>query len=315
MSQTAQTMKAIRLHDYGDRSVLRHEDAPIPAPAADEVLVKVRAAGVNPVDWKVRAGYLKGRIDYALPLVPGWDVAGEIVALGEKVTGWKAGDAVYSRPDISRQGSYAEYVAVRASEIGRKPASLDWQHAAAVPLAALTAWQALFEFARLERGERVLIHAGSGGVGLFAIQLAKTRGAHVITTTSARNVDLVKSLGADTVIDYGKQDFRTLRDIDVVFDTLGGETQAGSWQTLRRGGRLVSIVDLPDAAAAERHQVAAHFCFVQPSADQLGQIGELIDAGKLKVVLDSVYPLAEAAQAHEKSESGRARGKIVLQVA
>ncbi len=309
------TMKAVRLHAYGDSSVLRYEDADIPKPGEDDVLVKVHAAGVNPVDWKVRAGYLQSMIPYDLPLIPGWDVAGEIVAMGEHITDWKIGDAIYSRPDIARQGSYAEYVAVRASEISKKPASLDWLHAAAVPLAALTAWQVLFEHAKLRTGERVLIHAGAGGVGLFAIQLAKIRGAHVTTTTSTRNVELVQSMGADTVIDYSKEDFRTLRDLDVVFDTLGGNTQVDSWQTLKRGGQLMSIVDTPDAATAARHGVQAQFCFVQPSSDHLRQIAELIDTGQLKVTLDSVYPLAEAAQAQEKSESGRARGKIVLQVA
>jgi NADPH:quinone reductase-like Zn-dependent oxidoreductase len=179
-----QSMKAIRLHQYGDSSVLRYEDAPVPTPNTGEVLIKVYAAGVNPVDWKVRAGYLKERIPYTLPLVPGWDVSGTIVSIGEQVTGWNIGDAVYSRPDIARQGAYAEYIAVRASEISKKPQSLDWVHAAAVPLAALTAWQALFDSAQLKAGERVLIHAGSGGVGIFAVQLAKIRGAHVITTTS-----------------------------------------------------------------------------------------------------------------------------------
>jgi NADPH:quinone reductase-like Zn-dependent oxidoreductase len=178
MSQTTTPttpgMKAVRLHEYGDASVLRYEDAPIPVPQADDVLIKVRASSINPVDWKIRAGYLKGHLDYALPLIPGWDVAGEIVALGAQVSGWKVGDAIYSRPDIARQGSYAEFVAVRASEISKKPATLDWNQAAAVPLAALTAWQALFEIGELQPGQKVLIHAGSGGVGVFAIQLAKS---------------------------------------------------------------------------------------------------------------------------------------------
>ncbi|NHQ85008.1 NADP-dependent oxidoreductase [Iodobacter sp. HSC-16F04] len=307
-------MQAIRQYRYGQRDVLQLENAPIPQIAADDVLIKVYAAGVNPVDWKIREGYLQSMLAYEMPLTLGWDVAGEIVALGEQVTGWQIGDAVYSRPDIARNGAYAEFVAVRASEIAKKPQSLDWQQAAAVPLAALTAWQALFQIGQLQAGEKVLIHAGAGGVGLFAIQLAKWRGAEVYTTTSGKNAELVSSHGADHVIDYTQANFADLRDLDLVFDTLGGDILAQSWQTLKAGGRLVSICDQPDAAAAQKHQVSAHFCFVQPNAAQLNEIAALLDAGHIKVVIDSVFPLAGAALAHEHSESGRARGKIVLQV-
>jgi NADPH:quinone reductase-like Zn-dependent oxidoreductase len=309
------SMQAIRQHRYGQRDVLQLENVPTPQISADDVLIRVHAAGVNPVDWKIREGYLQSMIPHEMPLTLGWDVAGEIVALGEQVTDWQIGDAVYSRPDIARNGAYAEFVAVRASEIAKKPKTLDWQQSAAVPLAALTAWQALFETAQLQAGEKVLIHAGAGGVGLFAIQLAKWRGAEVYTTTSGKNVELLIAHGADHVIDYTQAHFADLRALDVVFDTMGGETLAQSWQTLKTGGRLVSICDQPDIATAQKHQINAQFCFVQPSATQLSEIATLLDAGHVKVVIDSIFPLAQAALAHERSESGRTRGKIVLQVA
>lgn len=308
------TQKAVRIHSYGNASVLAYEDAPVPTVTGEDVLVKIHATSINPVDWKVREGYLKDFIPHKLPLILGWDLAGEIVALGDQVKDWKVGDAVYSRPDIARDGTYAEYIAVRASEIARKPASLNWQQAAAVPLTALTAWQSLYEAANVKAGERVLVHAGSGGVGTFAIQLAKLRGAYVYTTGSTRNVDLLKSLGADEVIDYTKSDFSTLRDLDVVFDTLGGDVLDKSWQTLKRGGRLVSIISNPDVQTAEQHGVTPLFCFVQPNAAQLTELASLIDAGKIQIIIDSVFPLQDLAKAHEKSESGHSRGKIVIQV-
>lgn len=308
------THLAAVIHRYGDADVISLEHRPMPQPGPDDVLVRIHAASVNPVDWKIRKGYLKDMLPHQLPLTLGWDFAGEIAAVGTQVTGWQIGDAVFARPDIVRDGSYAEYIAVRASEIARKPASLNWQEAAAVPLVALTAWQSLFEMAQLQAGERVLIHAGAGGVGNFAIQLAKVRGAHVITTTSTANVELVKSLGADEVIDYTKQDFSTLRDLDVVFDTLGGDIQLKSLATLRRGGRIVTIASPVDAALAAQHGVTPFFCFVQPNGPQLAEIGQLADAGKLRVVIDSVFPLSEIRAAHARSETGRARGKIVIQV-
>lgn len=308
------TQKAVRIHAFGGLDKLVYEDAPVPAISAEDVLVKVHAASVNPVDWKIREGYLKDFIPHQLPLTLGWDFAGEVVAVGEQVKNWKIGDAVYARPDLSRNGSYAEYIAVRGSEIARKPQSLDWQQAAAVPLTALTAWQALYEIANLKAGERVLIQAGAGGVGSFAIQLAKLRGAQVYTTGSSRNIELLKSLGADEVIDYTSRDFSQLRDLDVVFDTLGGEALDKSWQTLKRGGRLVSIVSNPDAQTAEQHGVTPLFCFVQPSESQLKELAALIDGDKLQLVIDSVYDLKDAAKALEKSQTGRARGKIVIQV-
>lgn len=308
------THKAVRIHQFGNAEVLSYEDAPMPVIKADEVLVKIHASSINPVDWKVREGYLKDFIPHTFPLTLGWDFAGEIVAVGSDVSNWKAGTAVYARPDIGRDGAYAEYIAVRANEIAAKPASINWQQAAAVPLVALTAWQSLYEGANVQAGERVLIHAGAGGVGTFAIQLAKLRGAYVITTTSTKNVELVKALGADEVIDYTQNDFSTLRDIDVVFDTMGGDIQDKSWQTLKRGGRLVSITSQPSDESAALVGVTPLYCFVQPNATQLQALAELIDAGKIQIIIDSVYALKDIAAAHAKSESGRTRGKIVIQV-
>jgi len=308
------TQKAVRIHQFGKADVLAYEDSPMPVIQADDVLVKIHASSINPVDWKVREGYLKDMIPHTFPLTLGWDFAGEIVAVGSNVSDWKVGTAVYARPDIGRDGAYAEYIAVRTSEIAAKPTSINWQEAAAVPLVALTAWQALYEGANIQAGERVLIHAGAGGVGTFAIQLAKLRGAHVITTTSTKNVELVKALGADEIIDYTQNDFASLRDIDVVFDTMGGEIQDQSWQTLKRGGRLVSIISPPSAEAAAQVGATPLFCFVQPSATQLQALAELIDAGKIQIIIDSVFALKDIAAAHAKSESGRTRGKIVIQV-
>ncbi len=307
-------MKAVQINDFGDRSVLALNDIAIPTPAENEVLIKVKSASVNPVDWKIREGYLQPMLNHPLPLTLGWDVSGEVAAIGENVSSLKVGDAVYSRPDIAKNGSYAEYITVAADEVALKPSSLTWQEAAGVPLASLTAWQSLYEFAKLEAGERVLIHAGSGAVGQFAIQLAKLRGAYIYTTTSSRNTELVQSLGADQAIDYHQEDFSELKDIDVVFDTIGGDTQANSWKTLKKGGRLVSITENPDEATATKHGVSAFFCFVQPNREQLEKLAEFADAGQLKVSIDSEFGLDQVAEAHERSETGRAQGKIIINV-
>ena len=308
-------MKALQIKGFGDSSVLElNDDVEIPTPAKNEVLIKVKSAAVNPVDWKIREGYLQDMLNHTLPLTLGWDVSGEIAAVGDDVTDLKVGDAVYSRPDITKNGSYAEYMTVVADEVAIKPKSLSWQEAAGVPLAALTAWQALNEFTHVEAGERILIHAGSGAVGQFAIQLAKLMGAIVYTTTSSKNTDLVLGLGADEAIDYHEEDFSELSDLDVVFDTIGGDTLEKSWQTLKMGGRLVSIVEPPEEATAKEYGVTASFCFVQPNREQLEKLAELADAGNLKVNIDSEFDLSQAAAAHERSETGRAQGKIIINV-
>jgi len=284
--------------------------------------VRVHAAGVNPVDWKVREGYLQKALAYPLPMIPGWDLSGTVEQLGPGASGFTLGDEVYARPDIARNGAYAEHIAVRAKELAPKPRTVDHVHAAAVPLAALTAWQALFEApepfttAGLAKGQTLLIHGGAGGVGTFAVQLARWRGARVIATASAKNESFLRDLGVDQVIDYNTQRFEeVVKDVDVVLDTLGGEVQARSWRTLRPGGVLVSIASRPSQSDAEAHGARAAYVFVQPHAAQLGQIAQLIDEGVVKPVVSEVLPLAEARRAHELSQTGHARGKIVLRVA
>jgi NADPH:quinone reductase-like Zn-dependent oxidoreductase len=308
-------MKAIRIHSYGDSDVLRYEEAPTPQIGPDEVLIKVRAAGINPVDWKVRQGYLKDFVPHELPLIPGWDVAGIVERVGALVTRFKIGDSVYSRPDITRNGTYAEYVAVRSDEAGHAPKRIPLEHAAGIPLAALTAWMSLFDKAGLRSGQSVLIHAAAGGVGSFAVQLAKIVGAMVITTTSAANTDLVMSLGADETIDYRSEDSsKRVKDVDVVFDTIGAETQTKSWSVLRKGGILVSIISAPDKAIAQQYDVRGEYVFVTPNGARLEEIAGLVDAGKLRVVIGKEFPLDQAKAAHELSQAGHARGKIILRV-
>lgn len=310
------TMKAVAMHAYGGPEVLKYEDAARPDPATGEVLVRVHAAAVNPVDWKVRAGHLRGFLNYSLPLIPGWDLSGVVEATGAGVTDWKQGDAVYARPDLRRNGAYAEYIAVRASELGHKPRSIDHVQASAIPLACLTAWQALFDAGGLKAGQRVLIHAAAGGVGTFAVQLAKWKGAHVVGTASERNHAFLRELGADEVIDYTKTNFEeVVRDVDVVLDTLAGQTRDRSWNVLKKDGILVSILGQPSPDEAAQRGVRAAGVFVEPNQAQLGEIAKLVDSGKLRPIIETVMPLAQAARAHEMNQTLHTRGKIVLQVA
>jgi NADPH:quinone reductase-like Zn-dependent oxidoreductase len=310
-----ETMKAVRIHTYGSPKVLKYEEAPRPKPGAGELLIQVHAAGVNPVDWKIREGYFKQRLNYSLPLILGWDLSGVVEAPGPGIVRLKAGDEVYSRPDIARDGAYAEYIVVRESEVALKPKSIDHIHAAAIPLAALTAWQSLLDAAGLGAGQTVLIHAAAGGVGSFAVQLAKWKGAHVIGTASKHNQDFVRNLGADQTIDYQTTRFEdAVHDVDVVFDTIGGDTQERSWKVLKKGGILVSIIGPPSAEEAAAHGVRQASVFVQPSATQLTELANLVDSGKLKPVVETVLPLPEARRAHELSQTGHMRGKIVLRV-
>lgn len=310
------TMKAVAMHAYGGPEVLKYEDAARPDPATGEVLVRVHAAAVNPVDWKVRAGHLRGFLNYSLPLIPGWDLSGVVEATGAGVTDWKQGDAVYARPDLRRNGAYAEYIAVRASELGHKPRSIDHVQASAIPLACLTAWQALFDAGGLKAGQRVLIHAAAGGVGTFAVQLAKWKGAHVVGTASERNHAFLRELGADEVIDYTKTNFEeVVRDVDVVLDTLAGQTRDRSWNVLKKDGILVSILGQPSPDDAAQRGVRAAGVFVEPNQAQLGEIAKLVDSGKFRPIIETVLPLAQAARAHEMNQTLHTRGKIVLQVA
>ncbi|WP_199295941.1 NADP-dependent oxidoreductase [Trichocoleus sp. FACHB-591] len=310
------SMKAVRIYAYGGPEVLTYEDVSVPAIAEDDVLIRVHAAAINPVDWKVREGYLQGFIDYDLPLTLGWDVSGVVEAVAENVTTFKPGDEVYSRPDIKRDGAYAEYIAVKASEVAFKPKTVEHIHAAAVPLAGITAWHCLFESAGLSAGQRVLIHAAAGGVGSYAVQFARWKGAHVIGTASARNQDFLFQLGADEIIDYQTTQFEdVVEPVDVVFDTVGGEVQERSWQVVKPGGILVSVVSPPPEEKAAAHQCRSAYVFIQPRADWLTEIAQLIDSGQVKPIVETVLPLSQAVVAHKLSEGGHTRGKIVLQVA
>jgi NADPH:quinone reductase-like Zn-dependent oxidoreductase len=310
-----ETMQAARMHNYGGAEVLRLEEAPLPSIGPDEVLVRVHAAGVNPVDWKVREGQMRGALEQPLPLIPGWDISGVVEAVGERVNTFEVGDEVYSRPDINRNGGYAEYIAVRADEVARKPRTLSHIEAAGVPLAALTAWQALFVHANLNPGQRVLVHAAAGGVGSFAAQLARTHGAYVYGTASGANLNFMHEIGVNHPIDYTREDFTEIaRDLDIVLDTLGGEAQERSWPLIKPGGMLVSVVDPTVAEKAKQYQVGGEWFLVQPNAQQLNEIAALIDNGEVRVRVEQVFPLTQVKAAHELSQSGHARGKIVLQV-
>jgi NADPH:quinone reductase-like Zn-dependent oxidoreductase len=317
-SAISQTMKAIRIHNYGGPEVLHYEDAPRPEPQAGEVLVRVHAAGVNPIDWKVREGHMKDFWPHKFPLILGWDLSGVVEELGAGPAAagrFKIGDEVYSIPDPTRNGAYADYIVVRESELALKPTSLHHIRAAAVPLAALTAWQSLFDTAQLQPGQRVLIHAGSGGVGHFAVQLAKWKGAYVFATASTKNQDLLRELGVDKAIDYTQQRFEDVaHNIDIVLDTMGGETQERSWSVLKKGGVLVSLVQPPSEEKAKELGVRAAFVAGHPSGAQLAEIAKLIDSGELKPVIDRILPLSEVRRAHELSQSGHTHGKIVLRV-
>jgi NADPH:quinone reductase-like Zn-dependent oxidoreductase len=308
-------MKAARIHAYGASSEIRIEDAPIPALQPDEVLIRVVATSVNPVDWKIRKGFLKTFIPYEMPLIMGWDVSGIVEKTGTAVTRFKPGDAVYSRPDIKRNGAYAEYIAVREAEVAVKPATVSHVEAASLPLVSITAWEALFTTAGLSKGQRVLIHAGAGGVGSIAVQLARAKGAHVTATASAGKAALVHSLGADEVIDYHAQDFSTVaRDMDVVFDTIGGEVQDKSWGVLKTGGMLVSITAQPSEDRAKAEGKRAGHVFIGPNAAILKDLGEMVDLGQVRPLIAAEFGLNDTAKAQDFSETGRATGKVVIYV-
>jgi len=274
-------MEAVCICSYGRPGVLVHEDVPRPHPGEGEVLVRIHAAGINPVDWKIREGHLKEMLQPTFPLVLGWDFSGVVESLGSGLTLLKAGDEVFSRPDIARDGAYAEFIAVKESEVGLEPKSVDHIHEAAMPLAGLTAGQTLFDAGGLSSGQRVLIHAAAGGVGHLAVQLAKWKGAHVIGTAAARDHDFLCKLGVDQVIDCDTERFEdVVQPVDVVLDTMGGDTQERSWKVVKPGGILVSVASPPKAENAAKHGVRRAFVFTQPNAARPGEIAKLADAKK-----------------------------------
>lgn len=311
----AKTMKAVRFHTFGGPEVLRYEDVPRPEAGAGEVLVRIRAAGVNPIDWKVRSGYMSEMFRDRLPMIPGVDMAGVVEEVGGDITGYKAGDEVYGYLGVPQGGTYAEYCKAGYFALAPKPRSLDFVQAAALPLVSLVGWQTLFDIAHLDKGQTVLIHGASGGVGHMAVQLAKWRGATVIGTASARNADFLRSLGVDEVIDYHKIRFEdAARDVDVVLDTQAGDTQQRSYQVLKKGGIMVSTLGIENPDEAAKYGVRATGFLAQPNGTELRQIARLIDEGKLKPTISTVMSLKDAARAHEQSETGHTRGKIVLKV-
>jgi NADPH:quinone reductase-like Zn-dependent oxidoreductase len=308
-------MKAIRIHNYGGPEALQYEDARRPQLRKGEVLIRVHAAGVNPLDWKVRAGELKEVIEHELPLIPGWDVSGVVEEVGPGASRFKNGDEVFAMADPAQDGAYADYIAVREATVAMKPKSLHHVRAAATPLSALTAWQSLFDLGQLQAGEHILIHGGSGGVGHFAVQLAKWKGAHVLAMASTKNQQLLRKLRADETIDYTTQKLEDIaRKIDIVLDTVGGETQERSWRVLKKGGVLISLVRSPSKEKANQFGVRGMICSVQPDGAQLSKIAKLIDSAKLRPTIDRILPLSEARRAHELSENGHVHGKIVLRV-
>ena len=307
---------------------------------ANDVLVKIHAAGVNPLDSKIRDGEFKLLLPYPLPLILGHDMAGTIVETGASVKRFKVGDEVYARPADHRIGTFAEFIAVNVHDVAIKPKNLTMEEAASIPLVALTAWQVLVEKAELKKGQKVLIHAGSGGVGIFAIQLAKHLGAKVATTTSSANIELVKSLGADIVVDYKKDDFEKVLsdDYDVVLNTLGADTLFKSLKVINPGGRLISISGPPDPAFAKEaglswflktvmrllsyrirkkakcRKVNYSFVFMKANGAQLQQITNLIDSGVIRPVVERVFPLESTKEAMAYVETGRAKGKVVIKL-
>ncbi|MEK4365729.1 NADP-dependent oxidoreductase [Paenibacillus sp. FSL M8-0212] len=309
-------MKAVVINQYGSKEELVEQEVNKPRAEANQVVVKLEATSINPIDWKLREGYLKEMYDWEFPIILGWDVAGVITEIGSNVTKWKVGDRVFSRPDTTRFGSYAEYTAVDEYLLAKLPDSISYEEAAAVPLAGLTAWQVLFTHGDLKEGETVLIHAGAGGVGMYAIQLAKYAGAHVITTASEKNHELLYSLGADQVIDYKKENFEEiLKDIDLVFDTMGGEVAENSYKVLKPNtGRLITIVGEPNHDTAKSHNVLAKGIWLQPDGDQLQRMADLMEEKKIKSIVGATFPFSRQGiyDAHALSETHHAVGKIVI---
>ncbi|TCO20447.1 NADPH:quinone reductase-like Zn-dependent oxidoreductase [Kribbella steppae] len=330
-------MKAFIIDRYKSRDGLRAADMPVPELRDDEVLVEIHAAGVNPIDAKIKDGEFKLILPYRLPLILGNDLAGVVVKVGSRVQRFTPGDEVYARPDKDRIGTFAEFIAVNEGDLAAKPESLTMEEAASLPMVVLTAWQALVERANVRPGQKVLIHAGSGGVGTAAIQLAKYLGATVATTTSTANIDLVRSLGADVIVDYKQEDFETvLHDYDVVLDPLGGDTLEKSLRVLRPGGTVIGISGPPDPdfanelgaswflrlamtllsyrirKQARRRRVNYSFLFMKASGDQLRKITPLIDEGAIRPVVDRTFPFESTREALAYVESGRTKGKVIV---
>lgn len=315
-------MNAVLIDRFGSAEQLHLTKVPMPQPAPHEVLIQIEYTSVNPVDWKIREGYLAERLPHRFPLILGWDAAGKISAIGNQVKNFQIGDEVYAycRKETVENGTYAQYIAVAADCVAKKPKSISFAQAASIPLAGLTAWQALFDVGKLQKGQTVLIHAGAGGVGSFAIQLAKWAGANVITTASASKTDYVKQLGADLAIDYNKEKFADRirkeypQGIDLVLDMLGGQTLKNSVPLLKKGGCVVGILEKFDEKQAEKLGIRSEYVFVRPNSRELSEIARLIEEGKLHLPYIEEMSLTQAALAQEKIREGHTKGKIVLKV-
>ncbi|MBD8016561.1 NADP-dependent oxidoreductase [Planococcus wigleyi] len=310
-------MKAIVIDSYGGKEQLKEQQVDKPAITDNQVLVEIHATSINPIDWKLREGYLKEMLPWEFPIILGWDAAGTIAEVGKDVKHFKVGDRVFARPATTRQGTYAEYVPVDEDLLAHMPESMTFEEGAAIPLTGLTAYQCLVDFAEVKKGDKVLIHAGAGGVGSMAIQIANSIGAYVATTASDKNDELVKSLGANRVINYREEDFsELLEDFDAVLDTMGGEVLDKSFKVLKKGGKLISIAGQPSAEKAEQHEVKASDFWLEPSGEQLKKLANLYVSGELKPTIGEVFEFTERGlqDAHELSESHHARGKIIIKI-
>ncbi|AJQ60097.1 NADPH:quinone reductase [Bacillus thuringiensis] len=331
-------MKAMIIDRYG-KVPMRMAEVPTPEIKEYEVLAEIHAASINPIDFKIRDGKVKMLLKYEMPLILGNDFAGVITKVGSKVTRFKVGDEIYARPRKNKIGTFAEYIAIHEDDIALKPKNLSFEEATSIPLVGLTSYQALHDIMQLQKGQKILIHAGSGGVGTFAIQLAKIMGATVTTTASEAGANLVTSLGADEIINYKTEKFEDiLKNYDAVFDTIGGATLEKSFNIIKSRGNIVSVSGMPNArfgkefgsgffktllfslaskkltALEKKHNAQYSFLFMKPSGDQLRTIANYIEAGKIKPVIDRVFPFEDAQKAMEYSESGRAKGKIIVKI-
>lgn len=315
-------MKAVIINEFGDRSKLTYTDVEKPNVCEGEVLIRIKAAGVNPVDTKIREGLLKKRMPHKIPIILGWDLAGIVVDTGHSARRFKPGDEVYAyvRRMAIQHGTYAEYISVPESYVSHKPSNVPFEEAASVPLAGLTAYQAIFEKGKLTKNQNILILGASGGVGSFAVQFAEVKGATVYALAGYNRKDYLKSIGADVILDYAQENWpdtfkgKLPEGADIVFDCVGGDTTAQAYEYVKKGGTLVSILNQPDADLASKYEINAKYLFVEPNVLQLEKIKDWIEKGKVKVSVQHVYHLKDAAKAHKQMETGHTQGKIVLSV-
>ena len=310
-------MKAIVIDQYGGREQLKEREVEMPSISDDQVLLETYATSINPIDWKLREGYLKEMFPFEFPIILGWDASGIVVETGKNVSRFKKGDRVFARPATTKNGTYSEYTAVDENLLAKIPEKMSFEEAAAIPLAGLTAWQCIVDIGKVNKGDKVLIHAGAGGVGIYAIQIAKSFGAFVATTASGKNEEFLKALGADQIINYEEENFNeVISDFDFVLDSMGGDIQSKSYQVLKKNGRLVSIVAPPSEEEAQEFGVAASFHWLNENGEQLEKLADLFKSGELNPMVGEIFEFTEKGlqDAHALSETHHARGKIVIKV-